>query len=205
MFWGKRAFVATQILFYLCTVCLNIAAIVDTAEVVDTFIGHTSSGSYGLQFDDLNPAVVHWQHGPCTRKQVKRGMCDAFGSDSEESYGEYILTLGYIVAAIVFLPVCLMDLKENSAFQVFGFFVLLFNSLQFVISFCMYGLKFSHVPVWGENYARMLGIIIFNFSLVVAIPAWLHEKQTNVSVPKGTKNSCRQIYCTCCMSLLTVC
>mmetsp|Transcript_22583 Transcript_22583/g.37355 ORF Transcript_22583/g.37355 Transcript_22583/m.37355 type:complete len:84 (+) Transcript_22583:861-1112(+) len=82
-----------------------------------------------------------------------------------------------------------MDLKENSAFQIFGFFVLLFNSLQFVISFCMYGLKFKHVPVWGNNYGRMLGIIIFNYSLVVAIPAWLHEKKANVSVPRGKPNS----------------
>jgi hypothetical protein len=68
--------------------------------------------------------------------------------------------------------------------------VLLLISLQFVVSFAMYGFKFHHTPMWGVNYAKMLGVIIFNFSLVVAIPAWLHEKKTDVSVPKG-KNTVR--------------
>lgn len=172
----------TQILFFLCTVCLNVAAIVDTAEVVDTFFGHSPFGSAGLRFDNFDLEFMHWKHGPCSRKEVKNGMCTAFG---DASYGNFLLTAGYFVAAAVFLPVCLMDLKENSAFQIFGFFVLLLISLQFVISFSMYGLKFHHTPVWGINYGKMLGVIIFNFSLVVAIPAWLHEKERKVSTSKG--------------------
>jgi Transmembrane amino acid transporter protein len=190
VFWGRRAFVVTQILFFLCTVCLNIAAIVDTAEVVDTFFGHSPFGSAGLRFDNFDPKFVHWKHGPCSRKEVKNGLCIAFG---DASYGNFLLTAGYFVAAAVFLPVCLMDLKENSAFQIFGFFVLLLISLQFVISFCMYGLKFHHTPVWGVNYGKMLGVIIFNFSLVVAVPAWLHEKKRKVSTSKGKKEYDRLI------------
>lgn len=182
VFWGRKAFVTTQILFFLCTVCLNVAAIVDTAEVVDTFFGHSPIGSAGLQFDHFDLKFVQWKHGPCSRKEVRSGLCEVFDGSS---YGEFLLTIGYVVAAAVFLPVCLMDLKENTSFQIFGFFVLLLISLQFVVSFAMYGLKFHHTPMWGINYAKMLGVIIFNFSLVVAIPAWLHEKKADVSVPKG--------------------
>ena len=185
-FWGRKAFFVTQILFFLCTVCLNVAAIVDTAEVVDTFFGHSPFGSAGVRFDNFDLEFMHWKHGPCSRKEVKNGLCIAFGDDS---YGNFLLTAGYLVAAAVFLPVCHMDLKENSAFQIFGFFVLLLISLQFVISFSMYGLKFHHTPVWGANYGKMLGVIIFNFSLVVAIPAWLHEKKRKVSTAKGMSDN----------------
>jgi hypothetical protein len=172
----------TQILFFLCTVCLNVAAIVDTAEVVDTFLGHSSLGSIGIRFDKFEPQLVSWEHGPCSRKEVKQGLCEAFG---DPSYGNFLLTVGYMITAVVFIPACLMDLKENTSFQIFGFFVLLIISSQFVISFIVYGLKFHHTPIWGINHAKMLGVIIFNFSLVLAIPSWLHEKKVKVSVPKG--------------------
>jgi hypothetical protein len=182
VFWGRRAFLVTQILFFLCTVCLNVAAIVDTAEVVDTFLGHSNLGSIGIRFDNFEPHLMNWKHGPCSRKQVKQGFCDAFG---DPSYGNFLLTAGYMIAAAVFIPACLMDLKENTSFQIFGFFVLIIISSQFVLSFVIYGFKFHHTPMWGINHAKMLGVIIFNYSLVLAIPAWLHEKKVNVSIPRG--------------------
>lgn len=176
IFWGRKAFIVTQIMFFLCTVSLNVAAIVDTAQVVDTFLGHSIS-SWGL----TPHGIVHWEHGPCSRREVKLRHCDPFDKD-----GNYILTAGYVVAAAVFLPVSLLDLKENAGWQIFGFLVLLVTSLEFLISFALFGFKWSHVPLWGGSWDRMLGVILFNFSLVVAIPAWLHEKKESVSVATGT-------------------
>jgi len=37
VFWSKHAYQVTQCLFYLTAVCLNMAAIVDTAQTVDSF------------------------------------------------------------------------------------------------------------------------------------------------------------------------
>jgi hypothetical protein len=178
IFWGRKAFLATQIMFFFCTICMNVAAIVDTAEVVDNFLGHSSVGTYGLK--PQHGTMVRWKHGTCTRKEVKLGKCDPFDKD-----GEYILTAGYLVAAAFFLPISLMDLKENTGWQIFGFFVLMVTSMEFIVSFSLYGLAWKHVPMWGGQWDRMLGVILFNFSLVLAIPAWLSEKKTSVSVPTG--------------------
>lgn len=189
IFWGRRAFLATQIMFFCCTVCMNVAAIVDTAQVVDTFLGHSPMGSYGL----TPRGVTRWEHGPCTRKEVKLRQCDPFDRD-----GDYILSAGYVIAAAFFLPISLMDLKDNTAWQVFGFFVLLVTSMEFIVSFSLYGLVWNHVPVWGGQWDSMLGVILFNFSLVVAIPAWLSEKKASVSVPKGA------LFCFGCMVVYVV-
>jgi len=117
IFWSHRAYQITQILFYLTALCVNMAAIVDTAETVDSFFGlHYSS--YGLSFG-LNGQpvqIVEWSHhAHCTRRKVKMGVCDPFGD--EELFGTNILTLGYVLTAAVFIPICLMDLKENTAWQ----------------------------------------------------------------------------------------
>lgn len=38
--------------------------------------------------------------------------------------------------------------------------------------------------MWGTTWANMLGVIMFNFGLVMAIPSWLAEKKEEVSVGK---------------------
>jgi hypothetical protein len=105
-FWSHKAYYATQIVFYLCTLCINIAAIVDTAQIVDSFFGHWC-GTWGLSVDDWE--LQEWIHdSPCSRKKVKLGHCLPFSS---EEYGHILLTMGYVITAAVFIPICLMDLK----------------------------------------------------------------------------------------------
>ena len=173
IFWNETAYKVTQILFFLCTVCLNVAAIVDTAEVVDSFLGlHYTS--YGFNAGSLE--LQSWSHAPCTRKQVKLGLCQPFADESV--YGSCLLTAGYVITAAVFLPICLMDLKENSAWQIFGFFVLMTTSAYFCYEFGKLDFSFKYTTLWGHEWGDMLGVILFNFGLVLAIPAWLlHPKK----------------------------
>ena len=49
-FWNTKAYKVTQILFFLTSICLNVAAIVDTAEVVDSVFGLQGT-AYGISFD----------------------------------------------------------------------------------------------------------------------------------------------------------
>ena len=192
VFWGKRAFILTQIVFFMCTACLNTAGIVDSSQVVDTFLGHSALGSVGFRFHPTPVQRVSWKHGPCTRELVREGRCDPFGDNDDDFYGNLILTAGYMIAALVLVPVCLLDLKENVACQIFGFAVLCLNSVQFVGSFVAYGVNLDYLPLWGDRFERMIGVILFNFSLVVAIPAWLHDKKEEVSVKKSKWGKMRQ-------------
>jgi hypothetical protein len=180
IFWGPTAYKVTQILFFLCAVCMNVAAIIDTAEVVDSVLG-LHSNSYAVSVD-RGMKFQAWSHaaGPCTRSQAKLGQCDPFADTTV--YGEDLLTLGYVLTAAVFLPICLKDLKENTGWQIFGFGILMTLSMYFCYSFWDSGqLSLHHASLWGHEWSNMLGVIMFNFALVLAIPAWLHEKKESVS------------------------
>ncbi|GKY92304.1 hypothetical protein MPSEU_000201500 [Mayamaea pseudoterrestris] len=249
MFLGARFYKLTQILFFMTAVCLNTAAMVDTAQVVDSVLGlHLPMGSVAIDvgnimstalwsdrqqyndFQQLNetttfissssplPILVEWAHPrPCTRRQVKQRLCDPFASSSETS-SSLLLTAGYIITAIVFLPICLMDLKENTNWQIGGFLLTMTLCLFFCIQFAMVSwqqvaradaqyelaLNASHydhslhkpryystasilthnAPLFGSTYTNMIGVILFNFTLVLALPAWLHEKKRHVQVHK---------------------
>jgi hypothetical protein len=64
-FWGHRSFVVTQILFFCCITCLNVSSIVDTAQVIDTFLGHWSPGGsaainfYGTGTSSWYSGTIH--------------------------------------------------------------------------------------------------------------------------------------------------
>ena len=79
--------------------CIEFAAIVDTAEVVDSILGlhyHSyafSAGEMGFQ---------EWSHPACLHKEVKLGLCDPFSD--EELYRQWLLTAGYVITAAVFCP-----------------------------------------------------------------------------------------------------
>jgi hypothetical protein len=181
IFWNETAYTLTQILFYLCALCLNVAAIIDTAEVVDASFGlHFKTYAVSL---DKGGQILSWQHAPCSRREVKATHCDPFADTAY--YGSYVLTLGYVVTALILLPICLKDLKENANWQIFGFLILIGSSIYFCYSFWDLGeLSLHHVSVMGHRWSGMLGVIMFNFALCLAVPAWLTEKNPNVSATK---------------------
>ena len=75
--------------------------------------------------------------------------------------------------------------QENAAVQVIGFIVLLVTSLGFIILFMKEGidLEDNDISLWGKEWGSLFGVVLFNFALVIAIPAWLYEKEPDVDVP----------------------
>lgn len=111
-FWGHKSFIATQILFFLCISCLNISSIVDTAQVVDTFLGHWFPGGSAALYvyweEGLNAEFIRWDYHSCPREVLIAGDCVPFADDGDLGHH---LTIGYILCVLVFLPMALMDLK----------------------------------------------------------------------------------------------
>lgn len=190
-FWSPKAFFACQLVYYLCTVSLNVAAIVDTAQVVDSFLGHTV-GSRALAADNIfEEPFQEWKRGPCSRKMAKEGVCEPFGGVDQdgEQFSDWLITSGYVVALLFFLPICLMDLKDNTKWQIFAFLVTVTVSTQFVISFLQHGLDVDNVSWWGEDYSGLLGAILFNYGLVLAMPALLSAKKSSVDTKTMVQGS----------------
>lgn len=183
-FWGHRSFVVTQILFFCCITCLNVSSIVDTAQVIDTFLGHWSpSGSAAINFfyndnGDWDIDWVTWDYSICTEQMLVDGECLPFLQTSG-----IVLTAGYGLTLLIFFPMALMDLKENATWQIIGFLVLVVASVIFVILFLLEGIHLDNLSLWGDSWETLFGVVLFNFALVIAVPCWLYEKEEHVDVP----------------------
>jgi len=186
IFWGHRAFVLTEFAFFACITCLNIASIIDTAQVIDQILAKFRGGTVAFEWNKQGGwEIIRWAAHNCSGERIKNGKCIPFEADQISSW---LLTTGYLLAAIVFLPMSLKDLKENTVFQIVGFVVLIAVSLQFVASFLINGLDFSNVSMWGTDWSDMFGVVLFNFAVVIAVPAWLYERKPSVSVTSGQSN-----------------
>ncbi|KAG7361659.1 hypothetical protein IV203_036760 [Nitzschia inconspicua] len=190
-FWGQRSFMYTQLLFFCCITCLNVSSIVDTAQVVDTFLGHwVPGGSAAVNFrwteSGMYVRLINWNYETCSDEMMITGECVPFLDNNG-----MLFTMGYAITLLIFLPMALMDLKENAAVQVVGFIVLLVTSLGFIILFFQEGVDFvdGDVSLWGTEWGSLFGVVLFNFALVVAIPAWLYEKEPDVDVPTVVHSS----------------
>lgn len=212
IFWGRRWFIITEVAFTICIMCQLLASIVDTAQVVDAYMGSNTKvmDAVSLQVYPGPIRFIRWSIDACTNNDnndqptnatasvldtnnvtVRQILieeddivdnCVAFASGTD---GGLILTGGYVLAAILFFPLGLLNLKENIIWQILGFLMLLVFSAQFIMAFIVGGLNFENLSMWGDTYTHMFGIIMFNFTVVTAIPAWLYEKQPSVSVPRG--------------------
>lgn len=57
------------------------------------------------------------------------------------------------------------------------------TAIGFIILFVKQGVDLDNVSLWGTEWGSLFGVVLFNFALVIAVPAWLYEKEPEVDVP----------------------
>lgn len=160
------------------------SSIVDTAQVIDSVISqYWPGGSSAINFfrneaGKWDIAWVEWDYSVCDEQMLHDGECLPFLQTSG-----IVFTAGYAWTIIFFGWMALMDLKENAAFQIWGFIVLMVCSVIFVVLFALEGVNIDSVSMWGESWGSLFGVVLFNFALVIAVPCWLYEKEPHVDVP----------------------
>jgi hypothetical protein len=92
--------------------CLNISSIVDTAQVIDTVVGHWLAGGTGaieiLFFQDDYPVMrwVRWDFASCSQEMLLDGDCVPF-VDTDGM----LFSVGFVAVLFILVPLARMDLK----------------------------------------------------------------------------------------------
>lgn len=187
---NQNWFRSTEIIFFLCVACLTISSLVDSAQVFDIMLANCrflGGKTCALRFvissvtlsGGLDCIYESWNFDSCASEEE----CTPFSDNDEE--GGVLLTLGYMLNVLLFMPLALMDLQENAFWQVIEFIVLIITTVIFSFLFISNGIEWEgRLSWWGESWDSLFGVILFNFALVISIPAWLHEKEPSVNATK---------------------
>mmetsp|Transcript_5245 Transcript_5245/g.10637 ORF Transcript_5245/g.10637 Transcript_5245/m.10637 type:complete len:118 (+) Transcript_5245:781-1134(+) len=116
--------------------CQIIASIVDVAQVVDQFF----DTAHAIQFGPGPPKAITWNAASCSDDEL--GSCYPFTGD-----GQFVLTGGYVISALCFMPLGLMDLKENMLWQIISFILTMILILQFIFALWKKGLSYDNVSL----------------------------------------------------------
>ncbi len=184
-------FVGTQVIFFACVTCLSISSLVDSAQVFDTILANTLGGTRALQITTTSTNtttsgfhLVKWTYSSCTEELLLEGRCIPFEEVGDGDDDGVLFTAGYFLNILFFLPLSLMNLQENAAWQVVEFLVLIVTSGIFSYLFWQNGLVWEddRISWWGDSWDGLLGVILFNFALVISVASWLYEKKPTVDV-----------------------
>jgi hypothetical protein len=180
--------------FFNLTLCThNIAAIIVTSQVTPLL---TPRVHHDVAYSDVNTDIEQvldevWVFllGKSWALQLLPSLDfveDTEGEIGEHLFGEYgvVLTLGYLSAFVICMPMGFLNLDENIYFQYISFFVLFGIAGIFGYEFFDRGLDSRGTPVVGSDVSTAAGICLFSFTYVVTIPSWVNEKQPYVSVNK---------------------
>lgn len=91
------------------------------------------------------------------------------GNSPFSSDDYYIFTFGYLISALMVVPLGFFSLVENIFVQMTSFIVLCAILIQWIVAFCQEGLDTSRLPASGPNSALVLGIVIFNYSYITTV------------------------------------
>ncbi|CDH54422.1 aaap amino acid permease [Lichtheimia corymbifera JMRC:FSU:9682] len=167
---GKKYHFFFQIMLFIALQAVNVASIIIAGQTFDGMIITLFKGTCGLGI-----APGGWF---CITEAVELGN-SPFSSDDY-----YIFTFGFLLAAVMVIPLGFFTLVDNIIVQMTSFVVLLGVLLQWIVAFCQEGLDPSLLPAVGPNSKMVLGMAVFNFSYITTIPTWVNSLRPHVSIHK---------------------
>ena len=193
-YFGQTAYVFSQIGLNGALQSLNIISVIQSAQVMDSLVIYLSpaNSTYGI---DLTPIANYDPQG-----NVVNGSTSVFsslqaGADFNPWGCHAVLSVGFVVALLVTVPMGIFNLDDNMIIQSVAFVITLVCWAVWFVA-CFFSDSFSEAnSSWtipavksGEDYtsqAGVLGTILFNFGFVTTVPSWVNEKRPSVSVNKA--------------------
>jgi len=171
IYFGRRVELMSQALLTVCLTSLALAQMVIGCQTIDAFIVFAAGRTYGLQYAPAFEVV-----------SSSELSMQPFGT------GKFMVSLGFAVCCVVCLGLGRLNLSENLFPQVLSFLLFVFSVVTFFWYFARpetAELKVSNLNGWlGQEVAGVLGIVIFNFSYVVAVPSLCNEKADKVEMQR---------------------
>ncbi|KAI8329461.1 hypothetical protein BC941DRAFT_506723 [Chlamydoabsidia padenii] len=170
VYLGKKYHYFFQVMLFLALQAVNISSIILAAQTFDGMLITIFNGTCGL---GVNPGG--WF---CQTAKVAEGN-SPFSSDDY-----YIFTFGFLLTAVMVIPLGFFSLVENIAVQMTSFIILIGILVQWLVAFGQHGFDPSLLPASGSNSTTVLGIVIFNYSYITTIPSWVNSLKPNVNIHK---------------------
>jgi len=165
---GRRQHQAVQFIIFLSITFTNIAALVLSCQVLDTFFLIYTGQTCALSFHGVHPRFE------CADHQTH---------DSPFENSSFLISYGTLACAVMAIPLSLVNLDDNIIVQIISS-VWVFVAIGAMMWSCFAdpALEWEQIPAILPDQSQLLGTLFFNFGFAVTVPSWLNDKAPGVSV-----------------------
>lgn len=166
-YFSPRVRRVAEAMFYLCLFSLILAQIVIGAQVMDGFVGFLFGKTCALEFSPFR-----WT---CTSTIALQ----PFGA------GKTIISAGYLICMGACLWLSSLDMSSNMIPQFVSAGLLVFAATTFFWHFASRTydpLVPGRLPAIGHDMSGVLGVVIFNYAFVTAVPCVLNSADSSVQM-----------------------
>ena len=177
-FFGPRAQTAVSWLYNISLQSTNVAAMIVSAQILDVFIVYTVGHSVALDYHEWPPRFIRSE-----------------SSISDPWLTQWVISAGFLLSAVIAIPLGYINLEDNMGFQWASLVGLLLFTCEFFVQFALEmtpGTRWEREdPTWGPDKMptfksagqyQVLGMAIFAYAYVTTIPSWANEKVPDVNV-----------------------
>ncbi|KAI9254882.1 transmembrane amino acid transporter protein-domain-containing protein [Sporodiniella umbellata] len=172
VYLGKKYHYLFQVLLYLALQAVNVTSIIIAAQTFDSMFITVFKGTCGLGVYPGGWFCVTQADG-------------ITGNSPFPDTDYYIFTFGYLLTAVMVIPLGFFSLVENIVVQMISFIVLIAVLIQWCVAFGQEGLKTELLPAIGPNSTMVLGIVVFNYSYITTIPSWVNSLRPDTNIHKS--------------------
>ncbi|CAO0790219.1 unnamed protein product [Mucor circinelloides] len=169
VYLGTRYHYFFQLMLFLSLQSVNVASIIIAAQTFDSMLITIFKGTCGLG--------VYPGGWFCVTESAGIDGNSPFPADDY-----FIFTFGFLLTAVLVIPLGFFSLVENIVVQMTSFIVLAGILIQWTVAFAQEGFDASLLPASGSNSTMVLGIVIFNYSFITTIPSWVNSLKPNVDI-----------------------
>jgi len=168
-YFSPRVHLVVLALFLVSCVGTNIGNIVESAQTIDEAM--LAFGSACALRLSPHPGFT------CITKE-EASSDSVFGND-------WVISVGLLILVVVTIPLGFLNLGDNIYIQHGAFLGLLIISLVWSIYFLTLDIHTENLPAIGAS-GSSIGFLLFNFSFVLTVPAWINEKHSSVDLRKAS-------------------
>ncbi|KAI8328070.1 hypothetical protein BD560DRAFT_417469 [Blakeslea trispora] len=169
VYLGRKYHYFFQIMLFLALQAVNIASIIISTQTFDNMIITIFKGTCGAALYPGGWVCVGGESG-------------ISGNSPLPSTSFFLFTFGFILSAIMIIPLGFFSLVENIVFQMMSFTVLTIVLIVWIVGFGQSGLNTDLLPATASNASMVLGIAIFNYSFITTIPSWVNSLRPDVNI-----------------------
>ncbi|KAI9015156.1 hypothetical protein BC832DRAFT_192613 [Gaertneriomyces semiglobifer] len=169
-FYGRKWYYCMHVVLFGSLQSYTIASIIAAAQNFDSFLITLLGRTCGFGITPISGFY-------CVTEQAI----------SNSPFGDnYMLTtLGFLLLVVLVIPLINLDLNDNLIVQLLSLVYLFLAIFIWVIMACAAGLKDGGMKVVGSDLTKVLGNVMFNYTLANTVPSWVNTKHPRVPITKS--------------------